>query len=283
MLTLPALRPGGDYFEGESRSLVCLELLLNQRVGVERATAAALAIHDYFARPFEGRTDKIACVTRWPYTDTSIRGPARAVFNVLAARIGRDSAGEVEVGSLDSAAVGAMASLERYFNRTNTFFDPLRNVVLTPEQLRTLDPATVQEISGIRLPAATLAQQLASAAAVLELACGAVPRSNLREKLLELPRVGPETADALLVYAFQEPALIVDAYLRRVAYRHHLLDDERAPRRAIEESMARWVSSWSAAFALHARVNELGVMYCFARNPACDSCPLGGIGPAPRS
>ncbi len=41
----------------------------------------------------------------------------------------------------------------------------------------------------------------------------AVPR---REELLSLWGIGPETADSILLYAFGVPAVVIDAYTRRI-------------------------------------------------------------------
>ena len=38
----------------------------------------------------------------------------------------------------------------------------------------------------------------------------------VRKDLLALPSVGPETADAILLYALDAPAVVVDEYLRRI-------------------------------------------------------------------
>ena len=43
---------------------------------------------------------------------------------------------------------------------------------------------------------------------------------ELREQLLMLKGIGPETADSILLYAFQKPIFVIDAYTRRVAERH---------------------------------------------------------------
>jgi endonuclease III related protein len=49
------------------------------------------------------------------------------------------------------------------------------------------------------------------------------PTFQLREQLLALQGVGPETADSILLYAGQHPIFVVDAYTRRIASRHQLL------------------------------------------------------------
>jgi len=49
------------------------------------------------------------------------------------------------------------------------------------------------------------------------------PTHNLREQLLGLYGVGPETADSILLYAGNHPVFVVDAYTRRILGRHNLL------------------------------------------------------------
>jgi len=50
------------------------------------------------------------------------------------------------------------------------------------------------------------------------------PTPALRTRLLQLPGVGPETADAILLYALGHPVPMADEYLRRIAERHRLLN-----------------------------------------------------------
>jgi len=54
---------------------------------------------------------------------------------------------------------------------------------------------------------------------------------KLREELLALNGVGPETADSILLYAGNHPVFVVDAYTRRILERHQLI----APRAGYEE------------------------------------------------
>ena len=51
----------------------------------------------------------------------------------------------------------------------------------------------------------------------------AQPISQLREELLALNGVGPETADSILLYAGNHPVFVVDAYTRRILERHELV------------------------------------------------------------
>jgi endonuclease III related protein len=50
----------------------------------------------------------------------------------------------------------------------------------------------------------------------------AQPTAKLREELLGLEGVGPETADSILLYAGNHPVFVVDTYTRRILDRHRL-------------------------------------------------------------
>jgi len=77
LFSLPSLREDIDFFEGESDSLLCMDLLFNQRVGVERATSAALSIHYHFGKPLPLLEKNISEVTKWPYEKIELRRPAK--------------------------------------------------------------------------------------------------------------------------------------------------------------------------------------------------------------
>jgi endonuclease III related protein len=51
----------------------------------------------------------------------------------------------------------------------------------------------------------------------------AQPTEKLREELLALNGVGPETVDSILLYAGNHPIFVVDAYTRRILERHELI------------------------------------------------------------
>lgn len=96
--------------------------------------------------------------------------------------------------------------------------------------------------------------------------------SRLRACLLALDGVGPETADAMLLYAFGRPVVVVDEYLRRLLRRLGAsfdgLDDDGL-RRAVRAD----VDDAPRLKELHALVVEHGKGYCTTR-PRCGACPL---------
>jgi endonuclease III related protein len=107
------------------------------------------------------------------------------------------------------------------------------------------------------------------------------PTARLRQRLLSLPQVGYETADAILLYALKHPVPVGDEYLRRVAIRHGLLPVAAKNRRSYEAL----VELTRAAFErdqtdvqhlygeFHALIVAVGKTHC-SKTPACMGCPL---------
>jgi endonuclease III-like uncharacterized protein len=97
----------------------------------------------------------------------------------------------------------------------------------------------------------------------------------LRGALLEVPGLGPETADSILLYALDCPTFVVDAYTRRIGARHGLFD----PEATYEEIKLIFEGLLERNLALfndyHAQLVALGNTYCRPRNPLCAQCPLG--------
>jgi endonuclease-3 related protein len=129
----------------------------------------------------------------------------------------------------------------------------------------------------------------------------AQPTATLRPELLALPRIGPETADVMLLYAGGDAAghtvFVVDDYTRRLFGRvqpelhsaastaterqpapdwqrlkyeqlRSLLEAELAP---AADTPPQQVRQFYADY--HALINEICVRYCLARRPRCDGPP----------
>lgn len=101
---------------------------------------------------------------------------------------------------------------------------------------------------------------------------------EIRAQLLALPGVGPETADAILLYALGHPVFVVDEYLRRVATRHGLLPSnsnyaqlqtlgDQAVLSPTPQETARHANE------LHALIVEVGKRHC-GPTARCEGCPL---------
>jgi len=100
-----------------------------------------------------------------------------------------------------------------------------------------------------------------------------VPPARLREELLEIKGIGPETADAILLYAVEVPVFVVDTYAHRVLTRHDLALEE-ATYEDLQEAFEREVPRQAALYnELHALIVAVGKEYCRPR-ARCEKCPL---------
>jgi len=126
----------------------------------------------------------------------------------------------------------------------------------------------------------------------------------VRERLLAIHGIGPETADSMLLYAGGHHSFVIDAYTKRIFARHGWWKAEANPKsqgsnshapgksntRAEYESLkalcerslnhqpsARRLDYWQD---YHAQLVVIGKDYCRPRNPRCDACPLARLLPA---
>ena len=100
------------------------------------------------------------------------------------------------------------------------------------------------------------------------------PTEPLREQLLIVRGIGPETADSILLYAGNHPVFVVDAYARRMLERHQLAHAKlpyEPIRKFFEENLPKDVSLYNE---FHALIVRTGKDYCRKENPRCSECPL---------
>ncbi len=101
----------------------------------------------------------------------------------------------------------------------------------------------------------------------------------LREQLLEIKGVGFETADSIMLYAFERPIFVVDTYTARIMMRHGLIDtdcDYEQLREFMESSLPADTKLYNE---YHALIVKVGKDYCKPK-PKCESCPLNCIAKA---
>lgn len=111
----------------------------------------------------------------------------------------------------------------------------------------------------------------------------ATDSKQLRERLLSLPGVGPETADAILLYALGHAVPVADEYLRRIVSRHQLIQPKPEKNRKGYEALVHLTAqafSFDAAAEriklfneFHALAVAVGKAHC-GKVPDCDHCPL---------
>jgi endonuclease III related protein len=137
------------------------------------------------------------------------------------------------------------------------------------------------------------------------------PTDKLREELLSLHGIGPETADSILLYAGNHPVFVVDAYTRRILVRHGIASEDasyeeirelfeqalmpiaesvgegsESGKRTLEAGIAGAAHPPSAMSTakrtalvqvyneMHGLIVGVGKNYCRKSQARCDKCPL---------
>lgn len=102
------------------------------------------------------------------------------------------------------------------------------------------------------------------------------PTPRLRDGLLSVNGVGRETADDIVLYAYDRPVFVIDAYTRRLFSRFGWIggdEDYDHLRLGIEAALGHDVALFNE---YHAQIVYLGKDYCRTR-PRCGACPLADL------
>ena len=103
-----------------------------------------------------------------------------------------------------------------------------------------------------------------------------VDTTELRNKLLSVKGIGPETADSILLYACNKPVFVIDVYTKRIFSRHGFFKENIRYDRAqffFETNLKRDIGLYND---YHAQIVETGKNYC-RKKPRCEACPLKGL------
>ena len=117
--------------------------------------------------------------------------------------------------------------------------------------------------------------------------------ATVRERLLAVNGVGPETADSLLLYAGGHSSFVIDAYTKRIFERHGWSRKTKSQKRKAEnknpkpgdydelKGLCESALNQKAGTArldywqdYHAQLVMVGKHFCRTRAPRCDECPL---------
>lgn len=99
----------------------------------------------------------------------------------------------------------------------------------------------------------------------------------IREELLAISGIGPETADSILLYALGRPVFVVDAYTRRTFSRHKLISNDADYddiQKLFEDNLSKDTQLYNE---YHALIVRLGKQFCKKNEPLCDICPVFSI------
>ncbi len=97
---------------------------------------------------------------------------------------------------------------------------------------------------------------------------------KLRQEILSVKGIGPETADSILLYAGDLPVFVVDAYTKRIFLRHCLIPKNAEYHQVQDLFMKNLKTDVKLFNEFHALLVKLGKAFCLKDNPECDACPL---------
>ncbi|XOF33243.1 MAG: endonuclease III domain-containing protein [Candidatus Electrothrix sp. YB6] len=99
----------------------------------------------------------------------------------------------------------------------------------------------------------------------------------LREQLLSVKGIGPETADSIILYAAEQPVFVVDAYTHRILLRHELISEDCDYHQMQELFMDNLAEDTALFNEYHALLVQVGKRFCRKSKPQCRACPLAGV------
>ena len=106
----------------------------------------------------------------------------------------------------------------------------------------------------------------------------------VRNRLLAINGIGPETADSMLLYAGDHASFVIDAYTKRIFTRHAWCADS-ADYDALQTLCQNNLNQHTDVKRLdywqdyHAQLVVIGNRYCRPKNPRCEECPLAPLLP----
>ena len=178
-----------------------------------------------------------------------------------------------EQGDPFKILIGTILSARTRDENTTKVVNKLFATYKSPKELAHADLEEIKKLIhsiGFYNVKATRIKQVAQE--IVEKFGGVVPSEI--DKLLELPGVGRKTANCVLVYAFDKPAIPVDIHVHRISNRLGLVET-RAPEKT-EAELSRMVDR-----KLWTKVNDTFVMYgqniCLPIKPNCGVCGLKDV------
>jgi endonuclease-3 len=157
-----------------------------------------------------------------------------------------------------------------------------RNHPITPEALANAETNRIEEslkVAGLYRNKAKTIKKVSKI--ILEEFHGdfdsvlSLPLEDARETLMQLPGVGPKTADVVLLFCASKPTIPIDTHVNRVSKRLGLAPTD-GDYEAIRKSLQALFSS-NDYLAIHILLITLGRRYCKAGKPLCIECPVNKL------
>ncbi|NIP67194.1 endonuclease III [Candidatus Bathyarchaeota archaeon] len=172
-------------------------------------------------------------------------------------------------------------------NTDRAFRNLKQEFQLTPEALAKADLEEIQEaikVAGLFRNKSRAIKNISQL--VLERFNGSLdfihslPLQEARRKLMDLPGVGPKTADVVLLFCDRRPVIPIDTHVRRVSGRLRLAPAEENYQQ-VREAL-QFLYPPQDYLPVHLLLISLGRKYCKARRPLCGPCPVSHLCPSKR-
>jgi endonuclease-3 len=164
-------------------------------------------------------------------------------------------------------------------NTAKAFESLSKRFEITPEALAKAENSQVEEslrVGGLYRSKAKTIKQVSTI--ILEKFHGSLqpilslPLQEARKTLIQLPGIGPKTADVVLLFSAKQPTIPVDTHVNRVAKRLGF-----APANGNYEAVRTSLQSLCNSreyLVVHVLLIAHGRKYCKARRPLCEQCPV---------
>jgi len=213
----------------------------------------------------ERRAEKILETLRKAFTMPKWTNSKRDPFQTLIVTI-------ISQNTTDRNTAKAFENLSRHFKITpealaNAKTSQIENC-LKPAGLYRNKAKTVKQVSKI-----VLEKHHGNLESILSMSF-----EDARKTLMELPGVGPKTADVVLLFSAKKPTIPMDTHVDRTSKRLGL-----TPANGDYETVRKSLQSLydpKDYLAVHVLLISQGRKYCKARNPLCKQCPVDMLCPS---
>ncbi len=164
-------------------------------------------------------------------------------------------------------------------NTAKAFENLSKQFQITPEALSNAEKSKIEEclkVAGLYRNKAKTIKEVSKI--IMEKFHGdltwisSMPLEEVRNALIQLPGVGPKTADVVLLFSAQKPTIPIDTHVDRVSKRLGLAT-RNGNYEAVRESLQALYTQKNY-LDVHMLLILLGREYCKARNPLCEQCPV---------
>ncbi len=198
-----------------------------------------------------------------------MRCPSKILYKRLKAAYGSKERWWPGEGTFE-VVVGALLT-------QNTSWQNVEKAINNLKQVKALSPQAIlnmplEKLQDLIRPAGFYRQKAERLKALVKVVLeGSIDRGTL----LDVKGIGKETADSILLYGYNKPFFVVDAYTRRLCSRLMEVDCMKIEYDELAEAFTTSLPKDAAVYKeLHALIVEHAKQRCLKRQPKCESCPL---------